>query len=110
MPVRNAGNLAFAKSLLAVVMLTNQAIIVKSQAAEVFIVIQSTPGARHNFRHKYFLLACIWLSLNEIKRRERDSNPRSGDRKAVFKTAAFNHSAIPPDRGTIVLAAERPGK
>ncbi len=29
-------------------------------------------------------------------RRERDSNPRSGDRKAVFKTAAFNHSAIPP--------------
>jgi hypothetical protein len=29
-------------------------------------------------------------------RRERDSNPRSGNRKAVFKTAAFNHSAIPP--------------
>jgi hypothetical protein len=31
-------------------------------------------------------------------RRERDSNPRSGDRKAVFKTAAFNHSAIPPEK------------
>ena len=30
------------------------------------------------------------------ERRERDSNPRSGNRIAVFKTAALNHSAIPP--------------
>ena len=35
------------------------------------------------------------MSVEKV-RRERDSNPRSGDRKAVFKTAAFNHSAIPP--------------
>ena len=34
-------------------------------------------------------------------RRERDSNPRTF-RSTVFKTAAFDHSAIPPARGIIV--------
>jgi hypothetical protein len=35
--------------------------------------------------------------IQKIWRRERDSNPRSRSRGiTVFKTAAFNHSAIPP--------------
>jgi hypothetical protein len=38
------------------------------------------------------------LTSDEIlKRRGRDSNPRTGEtRSAVFKTAAFDHSATPP--------------
>ncbi len=45
------------------------------------------------------------LGSHEIKRRrEWDSNPR-GSRLAVFKTAAFDRSAIPPAR-TARLGAE----
>ena len=33
-------------------------------------------------------------------RRERDSNPRTGDRSTVFETAPFDHSGISPFKST----------
>ena len=39
------------------------------------------------------------VSICNCQRRERDSNPRWRYATAVFKTAAFVHSAIPPARG-----------
>ena len=43
------------------------------------------------------MTGCCWRGETaQWGRRERDSNPRTF-RSAVFKTAAIDHSAIPPD-------------
>ena len=50
----------------------------------------------------YFSMACDW-------RRERDSNPRCLSTSLVFKTSAFNHSAISPRQTSIGIISKKKG-
>ena len=53
-----------------------------------------SPACRHTAQAS---LPCLPTSLFILLRRKRDSNPRFTDRRTtVFKTAAFDRSAIPP--------------
>ena len=50
-----------------------------------------------------------YFSTGRFWRRERDSNPRCLAASLVFKTSAFNHSAISPQKTSISIIANRGG-
>ena len=50
-----------------------------------------------------------YFSTAEYKRRERDANPRCLSTSLVFKTSAFNHSAISPRQTSIGIISKKKG-